>query len=110
NSGFQNSNNLRGEKSLGNLDVPKRFTLSYNWELPFGKGHRWLGSNRFEQMVAGGWQVNGVTTAQSGFPLGMGTSVNQTNSYGGGSRPNSNGQSAALSGPVEDRLGQYFKA
>jgi hypothetical protein len=36
------------------------------------------------------------------------TSVNQTNSLGGGSRPNNNGTSAALSGAVENRLNRYF--
>ena len=107
NPGFQNSNNLRGEKAFSNVDVPRRFVLSYNWELPFGKGHV-LASNRVLRNVVGGWQLNGVTTAQKGFPLGLGTSVNQTNSYGGGSRPNNNGTSAALSGPVEERLNRYF--
>lgn len=108
NPGLQDSNNLRGEKAFSNLDVPQRFILSYNWELPFGKGHALLNSNRVIRTIAGGWQVNGVTTAQRGFPLGLGTSVNQTNSYGGGSRPNNNGTSAALSGSVESRLSRYF--
>ncbi len=36
------------------------------------------------------------------------TSANNTNSYGGGSRPNSTGVSAELSGPVVDRLNRYF--
>lgn len=52
--------------------------------------------------------MNGVTIAQRGFPLGLTTSVNQTSSYGGGSRPNNDGTSAALSGPVESRLNRYF--
>ena len=50
----------------------------------------------------------GITTVQGGFPLGLTTSVNNTNSYGGGSRPNSTGQSANLTTPVESRLNQYF--
>jgi hypothetical protein len=108
NPGFQNSTNLRGEKAFSNIDVPQRFTLAYNWELPFGKGHRLGASNRVAQKLAGGWQINGVTTAQKGFPLGLSTSVNQTNSYGGGSRPNSTGKSAALSGDIETRLNRYF--
>jgi hypothetical protein len=108
NPGSQNTNNLRGEKAFSNIDVPQRFTLAYNWELPLGQGHALLGSNRVIGKIAGGWQINGVTTAQRGFPLGLGTSVNQTNSYGGGSRPNNNGTSAALSGDIESRLNRYF--
>jgi hypothetical protein len=60
------------------------------------------------RMIAGGWQINGVTTFQNGQPLGLTTSVNNTRSLGGGSRPNNNGTSAKLSGPTESRLGQYF--
>ncbi len=108
NPGFQDSNNLRGEKAFSNIDVPQRFTLAYNWDLPMGTGHRLFGSNRVARALASGWQVNGVTTAQKGFPLGLGTSANQTNSFGGGSRPNNNGTSAALSGDVESRLNRYF--
>ena len=108
NPGLQNSTNLRGEKAFSNIDVPQRFTLAYNWELPFGKGHRLFGSGAVARAIAGGWQINGVTTAQKGFPLGLGTAVNQTNSYGGGSRPNNNGHSAALSGDIESRINRYF--
>ncbi|HEV8130327.1 MAG TPA: carboxypeptidase regulatory-like domain-containing protein, partial [Acidobacteriota bacterium] len=54
------------------------------------------------------WQVNGITTIQSGPPLGLTTAANQTNSFGGGSRPNHSGQSAELSGSTVLRLDRYF--
>jgi hypothetical protein len=108
NPGLQNGNNLRAEKSHGNVDVPQRFVLSYNWELPFGRGRAFLNHNTFQNALFGGWQVNGVTVAQAGVPLGLTTSVNQTNSFGGGSRPNNNGRSAELSGSTKDRLTRYF--
>jgi hypothetical protein len=101
NPGIQDSNNLRGERSLANFDVPQRLVFSYNYALPF-HGGKALG------MIVGGWQVNGVTTIQGGLPLGLGTALNQTNSLGGGSRPNNNGMNAKLSGSIENRLGQYF--
>ncbi len=83
--------------------------MSYNWELPFGPGRAVLGGVRgVAGKILGGWQVNGITTVQSGVPLGLGTSVNQTNSFGGGSRPNSTGTSARLSGGTVDRLNRYF--
>ena len=104
NAGFQSSNNLRAERALGNVDVPQRFVVSYNWELPFGRGGGAAGK------ILGGWQLNGVTAAQRGVPLGLTTSTNQTNSFGGGSRPNNNGQSAKPDGDVESRLNQYFNA
>jgi hypothetical protein len=107
--GIQNSNDLRAERAPGNVDVPHRAVISYNWELPFGSGRALLGGARgFGGWLVSGWQVNGITTIQSGPPLGLTTAVNQTNSFGGGSRPNTSGKSARLEGPLEDRLGRYF--
>ncbi|MCS6952755.1 MAG: carboxypeptidase regulatory-like domain-containing protein, partial [Bryobacteraceae bacterium] len=36
------------------------------------------------------------------------TAVNRTNSFGGGSRPNSTGKSARLTGPAQERLNRWF--
>jgi hypothetical protein len=108
NPGIQNSNNLRAEKAPGNVDVPQRAVFSFNWELPFGRGRAFLNNNTLLNSAFGGWQVNGVAIAQRGVPMGLGTSVNQTNSFGGGSRPNNNGTSAELSGEIRDRLNRYF--
>ena len=55
----QNSYNLSGERGLSNFDIRHRFTLSYAYDLPFAKGHRWIG----------GWQSFGVLTFQSGRPF-----------------------------------------
>jgi hypothetical protein len=109
NPGIQDSNNLRGERSLAEFDTPQRFIISYNWELPFGSGKPLLGgAGKALNMIVGGWQINGVTTFQNGQPLGLTTSVNNTHSLGGGSRPNNNGTSAKLGGSTESRLTQYF--
>ena len=105
---IENSNNLRGERALGNVDVSQRLVVSYNWELPFGPGRLFLSGPGIIGKAIGGWQLNGITTAQRGVPLGLSTSINQTNSFGGGSRPNNNGQSGKLSGDVESRLNRYF--
>ncbi len=108
NPGIQDSNNLRAERSLANFDIPQRLVLSYIWELPFGRGKHFLSSTPVLNRVLGGWQINGITTFQSGPPLGLTTSVNQTNSFGGGSRPNSTGKSAHLDGAAVNRLNAYF--
>ena len=95
--GFQNNNQRYLDRSLAGFDVARRVVLSGTWELPVGKGKSLLGSARGPlQVIAGGWQINGVVTLQGGFPLGAGTASNQTNSFGGGSRPNNNGTSARL--------------
>jgi TonB-dependent receptor-like protein len=50
------------------LDIPQRFVTSYGYELPFGKGKRWLGVGGVAGKIVSGWQVNGITTARAGFP------------------------------------------
>ena len=42
----------------------------YVLSLPVGPGHRLLGwNNTFNREVFGGWQISGLTTAQSGQPF-----------------------------------------
>jgi hypothetical protein len=105
--GNQDNNNLRLERAVPPQDVPQRLVLSYVYELPFGKGKRFLNGSKLASVVAGGWTVTGITTFQSGRPLALNTATNNTNSMGGGSRPNNNGHSANL--PADQRtLNRWF--
>lgn len=73
--------------------------------MPFGRGKRFGGNwNRAVDAVLGGWQLNGIITLTTGYPLRL-TAANAGAGY---VRPNNNGQSAAKSGPVVDRLEEYF--
>ena len=60
------------------------------------------------EWIIGGWQGNGIYTYRTGIPLQISNGVNQTNLGSPGQRPNNNGNSAKLSGPVKDRLNEYF--
>ncbi|MFB3828534.1 MAG: TonB-dependent receptor domain-containing protein [Bryobacteraceae bacterium] len=108
---YQDWNNLRLERSLSAQDISQAMAISYNYELPLGKGKplgtAWRGP---AQWLLGGWQINGITRLATGTPLGLTTSTNNTNSLGGGSRPNSTGTSAALPGgrTTNDRINQWF--
>ena len=103
-----NSNNRRLNRSINAFDSPQRLVVYYTLELPFGKGNRWCSDLGKAGWLVSGWEINGIYTAQSGNPLFLGTATNLTNSQGGGSRPNNNGQSAALSGNAHDRLSRWF--
>ncbi len=109
-AGIQDNNNLRNEKSVASFDTPDRLIVSYVLDVPIGKGRRYLAnSNALVQAAIGGWGLQGTTTLQTGFPLHFGTNSNQTNSQGGGSRPNVvAGCNKSIDGPVQSRLGQYF--
>ncbi len=105
---YMDSNNRRLDRSLNAFDNPQRLVVSYNAELPFGNGKRWSTGMPVVKPLISGWEVNGIYTAESGTPLFLSTSANLTNSFGGGSRPNNNGQSAKLTGDPRSRLNQWF--
>jgi len=65
----QNSHDLHAEKSVSYQDIPHTFVLSYLYELPVGKGKRFLNKGGLTDKVLGGWQVGGIQRYQSGQPL-----------------------------------------
>ena len=67
NDGFRWFKHPEWEYGNASFDVRHRFTTSYIYELPFGRGKPLLGagSGILEQVV-GGWQVAGITTVSSG--------------------------------------------
>ncbi len=109
-AGVQDWNNLKGEKSLATYDVTNRLVASYVLNLPIGINRLFLSNiSPALDRVIGGWSVNGITTLQSGFPLALTTASNQTDSQGGGSRPNvAPGVSKSISGPAQKRLHEWF--
>jgi hypothetical protein len=60
--------NLKQEKSVSNQDIPQNFVLSYIYELPVGKGKKWLNKGGFSNVVLGGWSISGIQTYHSGQP------------------------------------------
>jgi hypothetical protein len=105
--GFQNIYDRRSDRSVAPEDLSSRFVVSFVWELPFGKGRRFLSSaSRAVDLLAGGWQVNGIGTFAAGQPIVIGNSV-PTNS--GATRPNNLGRSAKKTGSVQSRLNEYHR-
>jgi hypothetical protein len=54
-----NRNDLRRDWGLSALNVTAQSSISASYELPFAKANRYIG----------GWQVNGIATILSGFPI-----------------------------------------
>jgi TonB dependent receptor len=63
-----NTYNRSNEKGLSYFDVPQRLAVSYVWDLPFGRGRRYLNQHGFVDAVLGGWQLAGITQMQTGNP------------------------------------------
>ena len=105
--GLQNFYDLHNERALVSWDTPQTLVISYVYELPFGVGKAFANRGGLLDKIVGGWQVNGNTTFQSGFPLQI-TGGSSSGSLAGTQRPNWNGKNPTLSGAVTDRLFQYF--
>lgn len=104
----QNSYDIRASRALSDIDVAHRFTLGYVYELPFGRGrHLGGGWSRALDLALGQWQVNGITTFQTGTPLQI-TASNSAGIFNMVTRPNNNGRSGKLEGPVQERLTRYY--
>ena len=65
----QNSYDLSGNKGLSNFDRRNRFIVNYVWDLPFGRGKKYLNQNGVVDAVLGGWQWGGLATIESGTPF-----------------------------------------
>lgn len=89
NSNYENIYNIRNEYSNDIDDIPHSFVASYIYELPYGKGKHFGSSiNKWANGILGGWQVTGITTFKSGFPMGITATSDNLNNYGGAQRPN----------------------
>lgn len=62
--------NRRLEKSIGEFDLTHNFKMTYIYELPFGKGKRWLNSGP-AAWILGNWRIAGSQFYSSGYPLSL---------------------------------------
>jgi hypothetical protein len=67
-SGVQNFWDIDSNRAVSGYDIPHIFSWATIWELPFGKGKRWL-SDGPASWVLGNWQLNWMVLARSGQPL-----------------------------------------
>lgn len=68
------SNTLRNrslDKTPSQIDLRHAFKFDATWDLPFGKGRRFISSNSFADAVVGGWTLTPVVRWQSGSPVLM---------------------------------------
>jgi hypothetical protein len=68
----QNIQNLAAERGPSSYDVKLVNVTSVVYQLPFGKGHQFLGSlNPALDAVLGGWELNAINTANTGLPVNV---------------------------------------
>jgi hypothetical protein len=93
--------NLKYDRGSGVLDRRHIFNANYDYKLPF-----WLrGGNFIEHGILGGWEISGVTVAQSGSPINV-TYSPDTLGLGGDTNNRPNLVANARTGPKS--LTQWF--
>ena len=92
----QSSYNLRAERGLSSFNQDHRAVTSVLYDLPIGKGRRFLGDGGIADAIIGGWQLGSIFTVGGGFPATVIDNRDQSNTGIGYDRPNATGQYAVL--------------
>jgi len=88
----QNPYDLNADRGLSNLHIEHRAVTSFVYDLPAGKGRAFLNQGGVANAILGGWQLGGILTLQTGFPVDILTDTDEVNNGEGGyDRPNYTG-------------------
>ncbi|HZL26183.1 MAG TPA: TonB-dependent receptor [Acidobacteriaceae bacterium] len=68
----QDNSNLRLEKAVSVQNIPQTLSLSYLYQLPFGKGRMFVNNNRALDLLVGGWEVGAIQRYESGQNISFG--------------------------------------
>ena len=95
------------EYSYGMIDVPHKVVVAPIVLLPFGAGRRFLDKTGVVDHLVGGWTISAVASRESGFPIAITQSPNNSGLFGSFQRPNvvpgTNGQ---LVDDITDQLSE----
>jgi hypothetical protein len=73
---YLNAADANPTKMISDLDVTNRMSISGIFAFPFGKGRRFLSeATGIVEGLVGGWQLQGVYTYQTGFPIAFSTDL-----------------------------------
>lgn len=102
----QNRYDLTQERSLSVHDLTHRATLTFSYQLPVGRGRKFGASmNQIANVLAGGWEMSGLATISSGFPIVPTLANGQI--WDASQRPNLVGD-PGTTGRIQDRLNSYL--
>jgi len=86
------------------IDSPHKVAMTPSVQLPFGEGRRFFNENKVANAILGNWTISAVIQMQSGFPIGVSQSANNTNLLGAAQRPNIVPGQEFVLGDITDRL------
>jgi hypothetical protein len=103
-----NNYDLRHERGLSAFDFRQRFTASFLYELPFGRGRKIGIANPAVNFILGGWQLGGIITFQDGFPATVYCGPGNIQNGGGYCKPDAVPGVKANLPDSEQRLFRFF--
>ncbi len=75
----QDGTDYRAEdRGRSSFDARQRYVVSALYDLPFGKGRKYL-NHGLASAVIGGWQIGSIYTHQTGLPFSISSGVDQSN-------------------------------
>jgi hypothetical protein len=99
----QNTYCISCERGLSIFNQKHRFVSSVLYEVPFGRGRKYL-SRGLVSTLAGGWDLGGIWSMASGAPIEIFSGTDRSNTGIGNDRPNVvPGQNVNLSDPTPSR-------
>ncbi len=75
---YQNAFDTNANYSNSNFDIRNMFKGQAIYQLPFGRGRRFLNNNLLLDEAIGGWQASGTFVVQGGNPIGITTGGNNS--------------------------------
>jgi hypothetical protein len=75
---YQDAYDPAANYSNANFDIRSMFKGHTIYQLPFGKGQKFLNNNWLLDALAGGWQISSTWVIQGGEPMGITTGCNNT--------------------------------
>jgi hypothetical protein len=86
-AGIPNIYDISNNRGSSVYDRRHQTIVSAIYDLPFGKGRKWLAAGGPADWILGGWQLGGILSLRSGLPLTPGITADISNT-GTTNRPN----------------------
>lgn len=103
---IQNGRDFSQQRGLCTQHFDQRFTGSFVFDLPWGRGRKYMGNmSRPLDIIIGNWQMNGIYTARSGSPFTVTQPGDAPNTGDGSGRPDTIGNPNQIDSRNVDR---YF--
>jgi hypothetical protein len=94
---FNAESQIGRNRALAGYDVPHNFQLGAAYELPFGRGKKWV-SEGVASKVVSGWTVSGIGSLVSGRPITITSNTGALNAPGNSQTPDLIGEIRYIKG------------